>query len=881
MTTVLFRENPRSILIRPASNISTTGLLLEANQDGSCAAQFTTQTSGYALLYQRPVQGCLGILSVDSELFVGIVTEHEQVAKFEGNDIYVIKRVDFHCINSNKYERVTINPESDEKDVIVHPCLELVKLLQSGSFYYSNTFDLTRNLQSRLLNPSGLGIVDSVDMNYVWNRSIISELVRIKQQELDSTTAHEVDKSGILIPIIQGFVGHDRITLQNEKMDMGIISRLSSNRAGTRFNARGIDDDGHVSNFVESEFLIYSKDYKFSFIQLRGSVPLFWEQTGLQVQHKVKLSRGIESTIHSTRKHFEELVQTYQKVQIVNLLSQSKTSPEYELSAAYNTAVADLTEFSKKVEFYSFDFHAEVKRDQFDKLRELSKAIEGKMEKFKFTLYDKSTKTFILQQTGVFRTNCLDCLDRTNVVQTLIAEDTMKYWFQQMGKTPYAMEKDALTNTFNNIWADNGDWLSKIYAGTGALKSSYTRNGKQSLFGFLDDAAKSVGRFYISNFVDKSRQEAIDLLLKEGPMLSTPQNDNVKYYLVERVSEYTSKSKITVYCGTYNFNGKNPNSCNESLDSWLDSRVTQQPADIVVIGCQELIQLTPEKTGLRGMAANKGGIGLRMQVDDTTLAFVTAHFAAGQSQVDDRVNDYHTITSGLKFKGKNLLDHDNVFWFGDFNFRIDGENSMVRSMIAKKDYGWLLEHDQLYDRMKTNRVFMGFTESPPKFDPTYKYDNDSAQYDTSEKNRVPAWTDRVLYKGKGIKLLEYSRGEQTMSDHRPVKAVFEVEVLQINKELKQKVENEIRQDPTLSNLSLRLPPPSSNSSKWWETETLPDFPLVDGPNPFYQFKVSKPPSIPSRPEVLNPFAEFEPPAVKVPPPRPEKSSKLVTLNLMD
>lgn len=77
------------------------------------------------------------------------------------------------------------------------------------------------------------------------------------------------------------------------------------------------------------------------------------------------------------------------------------------------------------------------------------------------------------------------------------------------------------------------------------------------------------------------------------------------------------------------------------------------------------------------MAANKGGIGLRMQVDDTTLAFVTAHFAAGQSQVDDRVNDYHTITSGLKFKGKNLLDHDNVFWFGDFNFRIDGENSMV------------------------------------------------------------------------------------------------------------------------------------------------------------------------------------------------------------
>ena len=60
-------------------------------------------------------------------------------------------------------------------------------------------------------------------------------------------------------------------------------------------------------------------------------------------------------------------------------------------------------------------------------------------------------------------------------------------------------------SSFNSLWADNGDWLSRIYAGTGALKTSFTRTGKTSLMGFLDDAAKSATRFVINNFQDKAR----------------------------------------------------------------------------------------------------------------------------------------------------------------------------------------------------------------------------------------------------------------------------------------------------------------------------------------------------------------------------------------
>lgn len=55
--------------------------------------------------------------------------------------------------------------------------------------------------------------------------------------------------------------------------------------------------------------------------------------------------------------------------------------------------------------------------------------------------------------------------------------------------------------------------LSKIYAGTGALKSSFTRHGKMSLAGAFADARKSATRLYVNNFTDKARQNTTDILL--------------------------------------------------------------------------------------------------------------------------------------------------------------------------------------------------------------------------------------------------------------------------------------------------------------------------------------------------------------------------------
>ena len=55
----------------------------------------------------------------------------------------------------------------------------------------------------------------------------------------------------MLLTLIQGYVGLSTTKLRGEKVNLVVISRLSCKRAGTRFNARGTDDDGNASNFVE------------------------------------------------------------------------------------------------------------------------------------------------------------------------------------------------------------------------------------------------------------------------------------------------------------------------------------------------------------------------------------------------------------------------------------------------------------------------------------------------------------------------------------------------------------------------------------------------------------------------------------------------------
>uniref|UniRef100_A0A8C4R791 phosphoinositide 5-phosphatase n=1 Tax=Eptatretus burgeri TaxID=7764 RepID=A0A8C4R791_EPTBU len=211
------------------------------------------------------------------------------------------------------------------------------------------------------------------------------------------------------------------------------------------------------------------------------------------------------------------------------------------------------------------------------------------------------------------------------------------------------------------------------------------------------------------------------------------------------------------------------------------------------------------KTGMGGATGNKGAVAICMQLHSSSLCFVCSHFAAGQSQVRERNDDYAEIVRKLSFSmGRGLFSHDYVFWCGDFNYRIDLPGEEVKDLVLAERWEELQAADQLQKQKTAGKVFKGFFEGRTNFAPTYKYDMFSNDYDTSEKCRTPAWTDRVLWHRKkwpfersadevdlmnslngseslwnpGV-LVHYGRAELKTSDHRPVVAVIDIDILEL------------------------------------------------------------------------------------------------------
>ena len=132
---------------------------------------------------------------------------------------------------------------------------------------------------------------------------------------------------------------------------------------------------------------------------------------------------------------------------------------------------------------------------------------------------------------------------------------------------------------------------------------------------------------------------------------------------------------------------------------------------------------------------------------------------------------------------------------GDLNYRIDHRREMVISSVQQNTFQNLLVHDQLTREMKTNIRLRSFMEGPITFPPTYKYDLHSTEYDTSEKRRIPAWCDRVLWRARDperVEQLHYKRYEPDVSDHRPISAAFRVLVKSIQHDARSKMKEEVQ-----------------------------------------------------------------------------------------
>ncbi|KAI9808285.1 MAG: hypothetical protein M1825_004742 [Sarcosagium campestre] len=956
-----------------------------------CIVDFTDAASldltDYRPLSTSSIKGTLGLITINNDVFLCVVSGATRVATVRPNEnVERILAVEFFCLNSDEYDSILdddINPyptdslsqdgfehgqgQGRREPAFEHPCLTLKKLLSSGSFYYSVDFDLTNRLQDRQESAGNATFdFDSLDEGLLWNSYMIKPLVEFRSR-LRRHERQALDSSRILTYSVRGFVHSldvptstlPGLTSSKSPSTLTLISRLSCRRAGTRFNSRGIDDDGNVANFVETETVLWTPPgLCFSYAQIRGSVPLFWEQaTGLLPGHqKIQITRSPEATQPAFDKHFERLELSYGAIHIINLLSETKPG-ETDLTRAfrYHVARSPLNGSSEKglssenqlLKETNFDFHAETRGPGgYESASMIKRFIDASAEGFAYYLADVTSEasdprrgaekangeaTIVLQQEGIFRTNCLDCLDRTNLVQTIVSQMALESFLAHRSERARA----DLWMRHSTLWADNGDSLSKIYAGTGALKSSFTRHGKMSLAGALSDARKSATRMYINNFADKGRQNTIDMLLGrlmgQTPVhLFDPINDYVTSEVLKRANEFSSSNVIQIWAGTLNLNGRSIGA-EQDLSPWLCPNVAaaQQNPEVVAVGFQEIVELSPQqimstdpvirqvwenavrktlnknaekhasdeyvllrsgqlvgaalaifvkksvlpeiknvegsvkKTGMSGMAGNKGAVAIRIEYANTSICFVTAHLAAGFANYEERNRDYRTISHGLRFqRNRSIEDHDTIIWMGDFNYRIGLSDEKVRLLIHRNDLDALYSNDQLNLQMVAGLTFQYYSESRITFRPTYKFNIGTDEYDTSEKARIPAWCDRVLRKGTNLRQINYDIAPLRFSDHRPVYATFQCTVNSVDEAAKDRlsrdlyarrradiggsaanrrsanhgtVEQEDEDDDLIGYDSIEpgLPPASSDRRKWWldngELEPTPSAPPLPFP----------------------------------------------------
>ena len=152
---------------------------------------------------------------------------------------------------------------------------------------------------------------------------------------------------------------------------------------------------------------------------------------------------------------------------------------------------------------------------------------------------------------------------------------------------------------------------------------------------------------------------------------------------------------------------------------------------------------------------NKGATLIRFVYEDTSFCFANCHLESGQSldlikkraqQINDIFNQAFIKERGTQQANYSVASHQVQVIFGDLNYRIDLENSAVKRLVKIHDLDELAKFDEFQHASLYCKDLSHFSEGPLTFDPTYKYNKGSDDYDDSSKQRTPAWCDRILFR---------------------------------------------------------------------------------------------------------------------------------------
>lgn len=494
-----------------------------------------------------------------------VITKSQPVGRLKGHMVYKVLATQILPLRRKQIR----DPDEDAFMALLQASLK------NGPVYFSYSIDITNSFQRQSQADTSQPLWMRADDRFFWNRFVQSDLIDYRTKGGRGQPGPHPGIDPFILPVIFGMFEIRPTTFKGTPLTLVLLSRRSRHRGGTRYFTRGLDDKGHAANFNETEQIVILNDNSdkgisgfagsdmqggktakamdgqetqvISYVQTRGSVPTYWAEVNtLKYTPKIQV-RGVETALPAAQQHFDEQIRTYGDNYLINLVNQTGreqtvkhsyermvemlvTSPKSQVEA--NTVTQEKfhlvqsgsaqTEYDR-VHYVYFDFHSETKGMRFDRAYKLIERLAAPLQEQAYfrgvdmpASHDGRLEARSLQA-SVMRTNCMDCLDRTNVVQSMFARHTLDRAFAELGlMTPGATFRDEDPDfevLFRNIWADNADVVSTSYSGTGAMKTDMTRTGTRTKAGMLSDGRVGVTRYFKNNFTDGPRQDSYDLLL--------------------------------------------------------------------------------------------------------------------------------------------------------------------------------------------------------------------------------------------------------------------------------------------------------------------------------------------------------------------------------
>ena len=497
-----------------------TNQILNAIDEGN-------RTSG-GLKLKAAFWGLLGFIRFTGPYYMLFVTKRKQVAMIGGHYIYQVDGTEMLPLTPTSSVRSKADKHPEEPRFVgILNNLDLTR-----SFYFSYSYDVTRTLQQNIMRErqalqDGLAEPLPRDHNdmFVWNHHLLEPANKAITNTYDWC-----------LSIIHGYVDQAALSVYSGRVVyITIIARRSRFFAGARYLKRGANDLGYVANDVETEQIVsemlttsfhapgptlFASPNYTSYVQHRGSIPLFWTQDSTGVSPKPDIELNLVDPFYSAAAmHFDNLFERYgAPIYVLNLVKAKERTPrESKLLKEYTNAMTYLNQFlpsGKKIEHHEFDMsRASKSRDQ-DVIGSLEAIADDFVPKTGIFRNGNYTDELEVQQ-GIVRTNCIDCLDRTNAAQFVIGKKAFGHQLYALGvidDTNVEYDSDAV-NLFTHMWHDHGDTIAIQYGGSHLVNTMATYRKINQWTSHSRDMVESFKRYYNNSFMDAQRQEAYNLFL--------------------------------------------------------------------------------------------------------------------------------------------------------------------------------------------------------------------------------------------------------------------------------------------------------------------------------------------------------------------------------